>query len=116
MMVSFLLHRCQRDVRLAPLVRFLLGAIDACNDAHGGASVGGFERIDLLNFLIQSGPVDVATCIDGRLVAGTFCAAFIHGPNGCASALTVARVAELLLACHPINHSRGIAIVRVEFE
>jgi len=45
------------------------GVIDACNDAHGGTAVGEFEQIDLVNFLNQSGPVGLATCIDGWLVA-----------------------------------------------
>ena len=37
-----------------------VGIIDECNDAHGAAAVGAFERIDLVNLLNQSGPVALA--------------------------------------------------------
>ncbi len=45
-----------------------IAIVDKRDDAHCGAAVGTFERIDLADFLNEPGPVGLALCVGWRLV------------------------------------------------
>ena len=45
-----------------------IGIVNERDDAHRGAAVGTLERIDLVDFLNQPGPVGFAPGVDGRIV------------------------------------------------
>ena len=63
-----------------------VGLLDERDDAHGGAAITTLERIDLVHFLNQAGPVGLAAGVGRRIVddTGCRCVIVVFGEPSCA--------------------------------